>query len=47
MKKVPGWRWERRVPPNVAQQQRAVKEPPIKETLHELALLCHNHTDIL
>ena len=32
---------------NDARQQRAVKESPIKETLHILGLLCHNHPEIV
>ena len=38
---------EKAGPSNDARQKRAVKEPPKKETLHILALLCHNYTEIV
>jgi len=37
-------RWERRVPRTTRDNS---VQPPVKETLHILTMLCHNHTEIV
>ena len=43
-KNLRGCRWEKRVPQTTRDNS---VQPPIKETLHIFALLCHNQTAVV